>query len=344
MCDRSATPPGGPVSRRYPALDVHGPSEEPGGLSLVDTVAVVVDDHSPFALEETDPGQVRVYFTSDADRDAAHTAVSSVCGPRVRTRTSQVADDDWAARSQADLRAIRVGRVVVAPPWNLPPRPREATDVVVEIHPALGFGSGHHATTRLALRGLQQLDLRNCHVLDLGTGSGVLAIAAVKLGARRATGIDRDPDALASGRDSVRANNVTTAVELQERTVSELEPVAVPVLIANLTGATLTRLASLITTLVEPGGHLVLAGILAPEEHAVAAAYGHGARLVWRGVEDEWVGMVWERTPARQGGRSKYERGTKATSGSGPLPSSSSPVAPDVLQHRHGADHHRVGA
>ena len=234
---------------------------------------------------------MRVYFSSEADRDAARAAVTAVCGPRVQTSATSVPDENWAARSQADLRAIQIGRVVVAPPWDLP---TGGTEVVVEIRPALGFGSGHHPTTRLALLGLQQLDLRGRDVLDLGTGSGVLAIAAVKLGARRATGIDRDPDALASARESVAANHVAARVALRDADVAQLEPDAVAVIVANLTGAVLISLAPVITTLVEPGGYMVLGGILAEEETAIARVFQASAHRVWRSIEDEWVGMVWK--------------------------------------------------
>jgi len=284
------------VSRipHHPVLDVRGPAEAQTPLSLSDAVAAVVSDFSPFAIEERGPSAVRVYFASASDRNAARVAVTTTCGPSAKTSATSIADEDWAARSQADLRSIRVGRVVVAPPWDLPAPQPDDTEVVVVIRPALGFGSGHHPTTRLALLGLQQLDLDACDVLDLGTGSGILAIAAVKLGARRAMGIDRDPDALASARESVTANHVSPRVDLREGSVSQL-PSTVGVVVANLTGTVLTGLAPVIMTLVDAGGHLVLSGIPTEEEAAVAGVYRRGARLVWRAVEDEWVGMVWRR-------------------------------------------------
>ena len=265
-----------------PALDVRGPADLHLPLPLLDAVAVVVDDFAPFAIEAIEPGSLRVYFASASDRDAAQAAVAATCDPRVDTVAVAVSDDDWAARSQADLRAIRVGRVIVAPPWDLPPHLPGDTDVVVEIRPALGFGSGHHPTTRLALLGLQQLDLAGHEVLDLGTGSAVLAIAAVKLGARRATGVDRDPDALSSGHQSVVANQVASRVELRQDEVAQLErqPGSVGVVVANLTGAVLIDLAPVITALVAPGGHLVLGGILTEEEDAVACAYQAAADRV----------------------------------------------------------------
>jgi ribosomal protein L11 methyltransferase len=284
----------------WAALDVRDPAHrtnDAAPLPLFDAISAVVDDFAPFAIEERDRHALRVFFTSESDRDAALAAVQLACGSEVETSTATVADDEWARCSQADLRAIRVGRVVVAPPWDLPVKPQEITDIVVEILPALGFGSGHHQTTRLALLGLQQLDLGQLQVLDLGTGSGVLAIAAVKLGAARACGVDRDQDALASARDSVAVNGVAAQVELRSGDVSKLHLDQVPVLVANLTGATLTRAAAMITTLVESAGHLVLSGILTQEEEALVAAYREHADLVWRDVEDEWVGMVWRKRP-----------------------------------------------
>ena len=277
---------------------MQAPADHPGSLSWLEAIAVAVDDHRPCALDEPAPNHIRVFFETAADRDRALAAVVSAHGDEVRARAIRVSDENWAARSQADLQAIRVGRVVVAPPWCPPPAPDPA-DVVVTIRPALGFGSGHHPSTRLALRGLQQVDLTEGHVLDLGTGSGVLAIAAVKLGARRATGIDRNPDALASARESVDANGVAAAVELRRQGVADVEPASASVVVANLTGAALLRLAPILAALVEPGGPVILSGILEQEEAAVARAYTNHGPMEWRAAEDEWIGMAF-RIPSRR--------------------------------------------
>lgn len=270
--------------------------DHPGGLSWLDAIAAAVDAHRPRALDEPAPDRVRAFFESAADRDRALAAVTAAHGDRVTARAVGLADDDWAARSQADLRAVRVGRVVVVPPWHALPAP-DRDDVIVTIRPALGFGSGHHPTTRLALRALQQVDLAGRHVLDLGTGSGILAIAAVKLGARRATGIDRDPDALDSAREAVEANGVADRVALRRQTVADVKPAGASVVAANLTGAALIRLAPVVAGLVEAGGPLLLSGILAGEADAVADAYRGRARLARRAAEDEWVGMTFYRSP-----------------------------------------------
>lgn len=294
----------GPTGRRltapglHPALDVRTSGGHPGGLPWLDAIAAAVDDHEPRALDEPGPDHVRVFFDTASDRDRALTAVVSACGERVQARAIRVSDESWAARSQADLPAVRVGRIVVAPPWSPPSNPDPA-DVIVTIRPALGFGSGHHPTTRLALRGLQGLDLRGRRVLDLGTGSGILAIAAVKLGARRATGVDRDPDALDSAREGVDANGVAGEVELHRRDIADLEPASAPVVLANLTGAALIRLAPVVAALVEPGGSAILSGILAEEETAVAAAFREHGRMAWREAEGEWVAMRLRVPPRR---------------------------------------------
>ena len=274
-----------------PALDIRASGGHPGGLPWLDAIAAAVDDHRPCALDEPGSNHVRAFFESASDRDHALTTIVSAYGERVEARAIRVSDENWAARSQADLPAVRVGRVVVAPPWSAPANPDPA-GVVVTLRPALGFGSGHHPTTRLALRGLQELDLKGRHVLDLGTGSGILAIAAVKLGARRATGVDRDPDALDSAREGVAANGVAAEVELRRRDIADLEPASAPIVLANLTGATLVRLAPIVAALVEPGGGAILSGILAEEEATVAAAYRAHGRMAWREQEDEWVAMT----------------------------------------------------
>jgi len=289
------------LASTHPALDVSGPDWDEGGLTLADRIAALVDDFTPSAIEEiaesgeTDTAHLRVFFTSTPDRDAAQVAVATACGPAVRTSATSVADDGWAARSQADLRAIRVGRVIVAPPWDLAKTVAAgADDVVVQIRPALGFGSGHHPTTRLALLGLQQVQLAGLDVLDLGTGSGVLAVAAVKLGARVAVGIDRDTDALGSAEESLALNGVADHVELRGGSLAD-RPDTAHIVVANLTGATLIAQNQAILALSRPGGYLILSGILDTEARAVAAAYEPGGPCVWRAAEDEWVGMIFRR-------------------------------------------------
>ena len=277
-----------------PAIEIRGHTNDPH-LPLADAVAAAVDGLDALAIETPDPTLARVFFEGSATRDVALEHLAAALPDGVRVLPITVEDGNWAARSQAALGAIRAGRVVVAPPWALPSTPPAPGDLVVQIRPALGFGSGHHPTTRLALLGLQTLDLRGADLLDLGTGSGVLAIAAVRLGAGRVTGVDRDPDALASAQHDVAANGVGDRIVLRQDDIDTLVHPPVRCVAANLTGAALGRLASRIASLAVPGGHLVLGGILTDEADSVAAAYRPAADLRWQETEAEWVGMVWQR-------------------------------------------------
>lgn len=224
-----------------------------------------LDDFRPSAVQEYEETDVmRVFFSTRTDRDEAGRALHACFADRLYIHDVDVPDEDWAARSQAELRAICAGRICVAPPWDIPDVDRAgafgpANIVTVIIQPSMGFGTGHHASTRLSLLALQSLDLDRTLVLDLGTGSGVLAIAAVRLGARRALGIDIDPDALASAAENVELNNVGDRVTLRRADVRGLRLTA-PVVLANLTGALLQRVGAEIAKLVEPGGYLIASG------------------------------------------------------------------------------------
>jgi ribosomal protein L11 methyltransferase len=150
-----------------------------------------------------------VFFTTSTARDAAHVVLSST-HPELLLHADSVSDEDWAARSQRELSAIRAGRFVIAPPWDVP----EAGEaIIVIIEPSRGFGTGHHASTRLCLRALSAIDVREMRVVDLGTGSGVLALAAVLSGATSVKAVDVDPDAIESARYSATLNSRPAGID-----------------------------------------------------------------------------------------------------------------------------------
>jgi ribosomal protein L11 methyltransferase len=163
----------------------------------------------------------------------------------------------------------------------------------------LGFGTGHHASTRLCLRAMQQLDLRGKSVIDVGTGSGVLAIAAVKLGAAHVTAIDTDPDAVASARENGARNQVVVDwyvadVAAADRPyVRDGDPAAAfDIVVANLTGAWLRRLSRSLGELASRGGTCVFAGLQTSERDRVLEAFLPSSRLEHELGEEGWSVLV----------------------------------------------------
>ncbi len=245
-------------------------------------------DYGVAAIDEPAGGGWRVYFHDAAERDRAVRDIGQSF-LHFTVRAEDVPDEDWAARSQANLRAVRVGRLVVAPPWDVPTDPAGAADVIT-ILPSMGFGTGHHATTRLCLAGLQALTLQARSVLDVGTGSGVLAIAASLLGAAPVTGIDDDADAIQSARDNL-VLNPRASVGFVVGDLRAVPAAAAEVVLANLTGGLLVSTAGLLQDLTTANGRLILSGFMTHEESAVLAAFPD-CRVERRATEDEWVSVT----------------------------------------------------
>jgi ribosomal protein L11 methyltransferase len=255
-------------------------------------IEIPIDDLVLAALTEYDVAAVdedesRAFFHSSGARDEAAGALRKQF-PQLAITAIDVPDEDWAARSQANLKAVRVGNIVVAPPWDAPD-----SAMTIVIRPSMGFGTGHHATTRLCLAALQQLDLRDASVIDVGTGSGVLAIAAKRLGAAHVLAIDDDPDAIASARESLSLNpgaEVTLGiVDVRNATLRPFD-----VVIANLTGGFLVSAAESLSRLTAAHGCMVLSGLMDREEDEVRAAFA-GCHVEARAREDEWVCMTLRR-------------------------------------------------
>jgi ribosomal protein L11 methyltransferase len=271
------------LGKGWPALDIYVPGCDP---QLQELVLAELDDFQPTAIQEPDESsRLRAFFTSAESRDAAARALGVSFGSHLFVESLNIEDEDWAARSQAQLRAITIGRIIVAPPWDT--KRDEEEPLFVIIQPSMGFGTGHHATTRLTLRALQQLTLDNHTVLDIGCGSGVLAIAAVKLGARSAVGIDVDPDALDNARENTALNHMGDRVRFEEGDFREMTMRA-DVVMANLTGGLLERSAAKLADLVEPGGFLIVSGFMESERN-VTPALDQLLTLQNVEAEEEWL-------------------------------------------------------
>jgi len=276
--------------KRWPALDLRLP-EAPGSApdGWQDVLAAALDDLQPTAIQEQDD-LWRVFFGSPEDRDRAMRAL--VAGPSwLAVSPVDVDDEDWARRSQETLRPVRVGRVVITPPWSAGSLPG-ASDVEIVILPSMGFGTGHHASTRLCTALLQKLDLPGRSLLDVGTGSGVLALVALKLGASPVEGLDDDVDAVAAAAENLELNGVTGSIALRHADFRDLPSLGADVVTANLTGALLARSAGLLAAAVRPGGSLIVSGVTMEEEDMVVKAFQPPFKLASRIAEDGWVGLL----------------------------------------------------
>jgi ribosomal protein L11 methylase PrmA len=344
----------------YPALDLSF-APGPGAGTLQDMLYAELDAFGPVAIQEHDGGDGwRVFFRSPADRDRARGALSSEFGNAlIAVEALEVDDGDWARRSQATLTPIRVGRIIVTPPWHAHDRSSplavrgsstnseqrtadsdsdrgsqlalrgsaeratnseqrtansdfdrgsqvavrgsstnseqrtansDIDEITIVIDPSTGFGTGHHPSTRLCLELLQKQNLRGARVIDVGTGSGVLALAAWKLGATHVIAIDNDPDALANTRDNVTANGGADAITIEQFDLSSVSLPAADLVAANLTGALLQRHAPVLRTLVAPGGVLIVSGFTVEEQKEVEQALT--ASVQETASEGEWGALV----------------------------------------------------
>ena len=281
------------MSRRVPAIEVRWPGTTEPDEDDAGRLLAALDDCHPLAAQEC-PGGLRVFFGSQADRRRALDAVGRLPAG-VRLEPLDVADESWAERSQAALTAIQVGRMVVAPPWVRTPPAASSSTITIVIQPSMGFGTGHHASTRVCLQLLQRASVAGRDVLDVGTGSGVLALAAWQMGARHVVGVDVDPDALASARENLGLNGAAGAIDLREHDVlahpAGLDQ-ASDIVLANLTGALLARRAAAVAGLVRAGGVLIASGFQADDEPAVTDALrAAGFAIRDRIEEDGWIGL-----------------------------------------------------
>lgn len=296
--------------RSWPALLVQAPGvDDPAGAD--DGLLAILDDFSPSAIEDLTerplpPGGLwdptyppvpepppaplhwRIFFNHPSVRDDAAQAIARAW-PRLRLTPVDVPDEDWAARSQASLTAVRAGHFVVAPPWDVPAALDEGVTLIV-IEPSMGFGTGHHATTRLCLRLLSDVTVAGLDVLDLGTGSGVLAMAAALRGARAVVGLDVDADAIASAETSARLNPLRTTVTFRVADFRTDRVGDADVVLANLTAGMLLSAATALAALVRPQGTLIVSGFDHTEVDSVLRAFG-GFAVQERLTEDGWVAL-----------------------------------------------------
>lgn len=210
-----------------------------------------------------------------------------------RARFREVADQDWERAWLDQYEPLKFGERTWIVPWNheLPADAKAADAAVVRLDPGLAFGSGTHPTTALCLQWLDTLAgegvLDDTTVLDFGCGSGILALAALKLGAARAVGVDNDPQALTATADNAQRNEVDDRLGVY---LPDDEPVTrYPVVVANILASALVSLAGVLASRVAPKGRIALSGILAGQEDEVLAAYADTFDALVVERLDDWI-------------------------------------------------------
>ena len=267
-------------------------------LDALGAVSVTLQDAADEALLEPAPGEHPVWqsvnitaiFPADSKPDRLRSAVRDSLGD-IDIAIETIEDQDWSETWRRDFHAMQFGsRLWVCPAHESPPDPNA---VVVDMDPGLAFGTGTHATTAMCLEWLDGHPPAGLHVIDYGCGSGILAIAACKLGASDVTAVDIDPQAIQATQENARRNTVS----LQAVLPGELDTAPADLLLANILANPLIELAGFLNGLVKPGGCIVMTGILAEQAEAVMAAY-RGSLVFDEPVgRDEWVLLVGRRSP-----------------------------------------------
>jgi ribosomal protein L11 methyltransferase len=226
-------------------------------------------------------------FEADTDETALIAHLQLLCdGALPEHQIERIEDQDWERSWMDNFQPMRFGqRLWIVPSWHAAPQP-DAVNLLLD--PGLAFGTGTHPTTALCLEWLDGQTLNDCSVIDFGCGSGILAIAALLLGAPRAVGTDIDPQALEASRDNASRNGIDPA-RFPVYLPADLPQQPADVVVANILAGPLVSLAPQITALVKGGGRLALSGILAEQADEVRAAYADAFELDPTAIKDGWV-------------------------------------------------------
>ncbi|MBN8444383.1 MAG: 50S ribosomal protein L11 methyltransferase [Gammaproteobacteria bacterium] len=203
----------------------------------------------------------------------------------VQYKVEQLEDKDWEREWMDNFHPIKFGkRLWVCPSWRDIPEP-DAVNVMLD--PGLAFGTGTHPTTALCMEWLDGQDLTDSTIVDFGCGSGILGIAALKLGGKRVVGIDIDPQAIEASTANAERNQVAGQIELY--LPKDQPQLQADVVVANILAGPLAQLSAIISAYVKPGGLLALSGILESQAQSVIDAYAHEFDFDPVAVKEEWV-------------------------------------------------------
>jgi ribosomal protein L11 methyltransferase len=270
-----------------------------------------VDAFSPVEIIHTPNRTIKAYFTSNDDVDARLADIAAFLD-RLAARSpgishpkpilSQVRSEDWSTSWKVNFKPLRIGRrLLIVPSWEeAQPNP---DDIILHLDPGMAFGTGGHETTRLCLEMLEQIidqlpAGRPPAVLDLGTGSGILAMAAAQLGAGPIHAVDIDPQAVEVARENLAINNLTERIECCSTPLEALTE-TYDIILANILAEELVRLAPQLTARLAQGGRLILSGILAEKEALVRSGFSAWPlEYCETRSQGEWVALLYRKTTA----------------------------------------------
>jgi ribosomal protein L11 methyltransferase len=206
----------------------------------------------------------------------------------------RVADQDWNKKWKEYFKPLRIGkRIVVRPTWETTKEMRD--DITLTIDPQMAFGTGHHESTQLMIIALEKWIKEGMDILDVGTGSGILAIIASKLGAGSVMAFDNDAVALKNAIDNAHLNGVQNSVQFFMASPEMLQPSEYDIILANINRNTLLKYAQVFPELLKPGGKLILSGLLLRDEPKMLQAFRDlGFNLVEKNAIKDWLMLVLE--------------------------------------------------
>lgn len=264
-------------------------------LSELGAAAVTIEDAADQPLYEPPPGETPLWaetrvvglFTEDTDMQQiiAQLKVAIAPTPLPPHHLEKLEDQIWEHAWMDDFKPMSFGkRVWICPSWCEPPE-KDGCNIMLD--PGLAFGTGTHPTTSLCLQWLDSFDAKGKSVIDFGCGSGILAIAAAKLGASPIWAVDNDPQAITATKENAKHNQVIDRIEsvLPE----DFTPQAVDLLLANILAGPIMAFAEQFSSLVKPGGHIVLSGILQEQAEEVREKYQACFELDQTSIEGDWV-------------------------------------------------------
>jgi ribosomal protein L11 methyltransferase len=294
-------------------LGAHDPSVVEDVLFEAGASSVTLQDAADDPILEPGPGEtpmwptvtIRALFDANAVREPILDAVRSILGTPLPNHFFETIEDRaWEREWLKDFKPMQFGkRLWICPGGMLPPAEFLPTPqasgpkpCLISLDPGLAFGTGTHPTTALCLEWLDGASLVGERVIDYGCGSGILAIAALKLGAAHAVGIDNDPQALLASRDNAVRNDVSDRLVVQD--IHAAAPAPAKVVLANILAGPLHELAPQLAALVTAGGSLVLSGILKEQAAGLAQRYSAWFDMQTPTVREDWVRLVGVRRAA----------------------------------------------